>query len=54
MKPPTLLSIFAFICVLGAITAADNVEALTFGILGVVLQGLAAYIVWADKWDDRR
>ena len=50
MKPPTLLSIFAFICVVGAITAADNVEAVSFGLLGVALQGLAAFIVWSDKW----
>lgn len=53
MKPPILLSIFAFICIVGAITADDNVESVSFGLIGVVLQGLAAYITWADKWDRR-
>lgn len=53
MKPPTLLSIFAFICVVGMITANDSIEAVMFGLIGVFMQGLAAFIVWSDKWDQR-
>lgn len=49
MEPPTLLTIFAFICIVGAITASDNVEAVSFALIAVFMQGIAAYIVWSDK-----
>ena len=53
MRQHTLLTIFAFICIVGTITANDDTEAVAFGLIAVFMQGLAAFVVWADKRDQR-